>query len=415
MNVSKKTETFLESVYGSIQLSTPPASEIGKDYIEIVKQLINDMTNSDKYASEIMKKQKLKIDITKIQTVQQIPKPYGFNSHYFPKYIKEMVEQSASYHIKYAFKINARNIVVNFITLDEDTSVKMLKYDGYIKMIIMWLYIAGLYATNECGRTLHIYLYMTDFEKRMPTNSHTEIGVSNINSGLSDVCRKSGEIVIYRKEGWFKVLIHETFHNYGLDFAEMNIDHLKKKLHGLFPINSKMLAYECYTELWAEIINCLFCGYVLSDDNKDSDKILLYFNFVIEYERIFSLFQMVKMLNFMGLSYNDLYESNVKSVEKRKHLYKQKTNVFPYFILKSILMNNFKMFMHWCKETNIGLLNFTLNEKTLDSFFELIKYNHKSKNLLNNIKIIEGYIKTLKHNKDNDLITTARMSICELV
>ena len=92
MNVSKKTETFLESVYGSIQLSTPPASEIGKDYIEIVKQLINDMTNSDKYASEIMKKQKLKIDITKIQTVQQIPKPYGFNSHYFPKYIKEMVE-----------------------------------------------------------------------------------------------------------------------------------------------------------------------------------------------------------------------------------------------------------------------------------------------------------------------------------
>ena len=53
----------------------------------------------------------------------------------------------------------------------------------------------------------------------------------NINGGVSNVCVKNSlsEIVIFRREEWFKVLIHETFHNYGLDFSDLIINSLRFK------------------------------------------------------------------------------------------------------------------------------------------------------------------------------------------
>ena len=235
----------------------------------------------------------------------------------------------------------------------------------------------------------------------------------NINSGLSDVCRKSGEIVIYRKEEWFKVLIHETFHNFGLDFAAMDIGILKSKIRKIFPVKSKMLIFECYTELWAEIINCLFCSYSLIDDKTDKDSLFLYFNFILEFERIFSLFQMVKFLNFMGLTYPDILHSSKSDIAY--HLYKENTHVFPYFILKAVLMNNYKSFIIWCYNTNINLLRFSQTNKSLLSFYGLIKQNYRSNVLFENIKLIEQFIKTLNKRSEHKLIMTSRMTICELV
>ena len=49
----------------------------------------------------------------------------------------------------------------------------------------------------------------------------------------------------------------------------------------------------------------------------------------------------------------------IKNDDKSKHairqLYKEKTHVFPYFILKAILMNNYANFVLWCDQMNINI------------------------------------------------------------
>jgi hypothetical protein len=414
MKFSSQSEHFVERLIKKVDLVRySKTNEEELVYNTCIHSLIDDLIAGDHYASQVISKKLIKTDITKIHAVQQIPKPYGFNSHYLPDKIRKSIEESASYHIQFKFKIQKRNIVLHFITMDEPSSVKMLKYNDYAKMAMIWLYMAGMHASKMCSTTLNIYVYLTDFKKVLPNNNINVIDTMNINSGLSDVCRKSGEIVIYRKEEWFKVLIHETFHNFGLDFAAMDIGILKTKIRKLFPVKSQMLVFECYTELWAEIINCLFCSYTLIDNKTDKDSLFLYFNFILEFERIFSLFQMIKFLNFMGLTYHDILHSSKSDIAH--HLYKEKTHVFPYFILKSILMNNVKSFIIWCYNTNINLLRFSQNNKSLLSFYDLIKQNYQSNVLFENIRLIEKFMKTLNKSSEHKLIMTSRMSICELV
>ena len=73
-----------------------------------------------------------------------------------------------------------------------------------------------------------IHLFMTDFKKEIPKSTVDVIDVMNVNSGLSDVCQRDSEIIIYRKEEWFKVFIHETFHSLGLDFSNYSTPEFEK-------------------------------------------------------------------------------------------------------------------------------------------------------------------------------------------
>ena len=69
---------------------------------------------------------------------------------------------------------------------------------------------------------MNIYIFLTDLKKKLPEHTGQEIGKINVNTGFTMTCRPKSNIVIYRKEEWFKVLIHETFHNFGLDFFVYN-------------------------------------------------------------------------------------------------------------------------------------------------------------------------------------------------
>ena len=68
-------------------------------------------------------------------------------------------------------------------------------------------------------------------------------------------------------------------------------------------------------------------------------------------------FQMIKILDFMGLSYNDLYKKTVVSENLRKTQYKENTNILSYYVLTTILLNNYQDFLSWCDTNNISLLN----------------------------------------------------------
>ena len=120
-------------------------------------------------------------------------------------------------------------------------------------------------------KSTHIYLFNRCKEATLPSSNIHILDAININGGISNVCVQNSisEIVIYRKEEWFKVLIHETFHNYGLDFSDLMINSMKEKVKKLFPIQSNMELFEAYTEFWGEIMNMGFICYLTIEQVKN--------------------------------------------------------------------------------------------------------------------------------------------------
>jgi hypothetical protein len=74
---------------------------------------------------------------------------------------------------------------------------------------------------------------------------------------------------------------------------------------------------------------------------------------LINLERNYSFLQLVKILGFMGLTYKDLYSQTHQSKILRDNLYKEKTNVLSYYVIKTILLNNYPSFLLWCQKNNI--------------------------------------------------------------
>ena len=222
-------------------------------------------------------------------------------------------------------------------------------------------------------KTLSIYLYLSDHKKTIPKNATDILSSINVNTAVTTACSINGEILVYRKEEWFKVFIHETFHSLCLDFSGFEYNPLREKLKNLFKINSKYEVSESYTEFWATIMNTLFISYDLLDDKSDIALFRTYFNYCIYYEKCFSILQTIKVLNFMNLNYEHIYSNKKDSVSTKKILYKENTNVFAYYILKMILLFYYDDFFNWCDKNNINLCTFKKIRKIFQIFLNLLR------------------------------------------
>jgi hypothetical protein len=167
--------------------------------------------------------------------------------------------------------------------------------------------------------------------------------------------------------------------------------------------------YEAYVECWAEILNALFCSFFIMKNKRDFEEFVLNAEILINIERYYSFFQMVKTLKFMGLNYVDLYSGN-----ERVGLYKEKTSVLSYYIIKLILINNFQDFLEWCYKYNNSLLQFNKTFQNQMRFCEFIKLHYKTKTFIKDISNTETFLNKLKKKENEYLLTNMRMSICEL-
>jgi hypothetical protein len=282
----------------------------------------------------------------------------------------------------------------------------------------MWLYILNQYASKQCANSLVIYLYFTSLEKRIPNSNIFILDEINVNTAFTTTCPKDSEIVVFRKEEWFKVFIHETFHNFALDFSDMNNNEANKCILDIFKVESNVNLYEAYTEFWAEIMNALFCSFFSLKNKNDIDDFLSNAEFFINFERTFSFFQLVKTLDFMGLTYKDLYSETERSRMLRENLYKEKTNVLSYYIIKTVLINNYQGFLSWCKTNNLSLLQFKKTIKNQSDFCNFIANHYKSSSMLNGVTETKSFLNDIrKKSKKINLsyiLSNLRMSICEL-
>jgi len=340
--------------------------------------------------------------------------PKILNNKYVVDYIQAYIKTNLLGYSIIQVNLFGHDIKLFFSLFNKEDEDEYLLGNAFLTNILIWLSIASKHSKSNCAESLKIYCYMTHFKKNLPQNNYDVLSPEHCNSALTTSCTKDGEICIFRKEEFLKVLIHESFHIFGLDFSSLQYSALKKKIHYIFPVKSDMELSESYTETWAAIINSCLCADNLSKKNNFED-FIEYLDFFIRMEQIFSLFQMVKILNFMNITYENLYENDDISIAARRYLYKEKTNVFPYYIVKTIFLCNINSFLEWCKKNNekkSNIFNFNKSFPNLESFGELIKTLYNKKSFTKQVKDIGKINKTTLQSLE--FLKTMRMTLCEL-
>jgi len=349
----------------------------------------------------------------KIQSIREIPRPQKTSWESLPAEIGKHIQEESVVKVSYQFSLFDKNIRVHFI--DENYTPE--RYTIYIERIVLWLGFIIPHTSKECSQELTLFIYLMDMEKKLPTTRVHILDQIHVNTAFTYSCQSKNEIVIFRKEEWFKVLIHETFHNLGLDFSNMNNTDCHRIIRSFFPVKSDVNLFEAYTEFWAEILNTLFVSFFSLEKKKDEDEFLATVFSLIYLEQCFSYFQMVKVLKFMGLNYENLYSPDPQSELMRENLYRENTNVFAYYIVTTILLSHYQEFLGWCDRENISLLSFKKTVENQRNFCGFIERYYKSPVFLSNIVHVEKSMDKMKHYRGREkafLMNTLRMSVCEL-
>ena len=318
---------------------------------------------------------------------------------------------------------------------------------GIIRKVFWWLCIVNDDVEASCSKTVNVFLYMIDPKKNMP-HSHETLDRHHANTAFTTTCQIHTNIHIFRKEEWFRALIHETFHNLGLDFIRLDsaiVNSEVTEIKKVFPISVPDIRfYETYCETWAELLNTCFYVYGMNS-MATQKKLITEFQNHIQYEQMFSLLQCVKLLAHNNIDYNNFSQN--------AHLYKENTQGFSYFVLKCISMVHYGQFLEFCatqrpihrpntrtrkNEGNAmkkytrrqgsvassssslssivlsdNIFDFVKNKKNLANYRKLFTGNAKSDKMTNGVNFAKQFHEKMKSKKNNTLTNTLRMSILE--
>lgn len=360
------------------------------------------------------------LTMLKIKREEDIPLSSHLRSKYVDHQIVDHIKEKSVFLSTYAMNLLDKQISIHFIFEKEYLHSRWKEPDiktmnAYVDNMLVWLYLANQFTTEQCAKQFTIYIYLTSLEKKMPELIDTIIAPNHVNTGVTTSCQINGEIAIYRMEEWFKVFIHESFHILGLDFSDMDVDMAEIELKNLFHISTPILLYEAYTEFWARVINVVIVSFKCTEN--DSDLFLYNVHFLLDYERVHAVFQMNKLLTHMNIQYKDLIIGSSKA-EPSIPKYKEDTNAFVYYVITAILMNNYPKYIQWCKTNHSKLLQFKLTQDHQFAFCEYIKEHHNVPNLLNAVDCSSKLLSKLsiskkKSSKKETLLKSLRMSITE--
>ena len=299
---------------------------------------------------------------------------------YFPEDVQKHVKQHIHKQLHYTYYFPGDKIVEIYFGLLDEHIVNYQKYHDMMRLIISWAHVCMKYAYKECSKRHKVYFYLSDIKKVLPENQIMTLDYTNINTGVTTRCQPQNETIIYRKEEWFKVYIHEMMHAFGFDISDTYRGMISKEIKKLFHIKSSMKVEEAYVEVWARIINGAYAAYDAAENSDDFEKLFL---FTMEVERLFSVMQAQKVLGYMNLTYDMVITPGSRIAY---NLYREKTNVFAYFVLTAILMNNPYDFMKLCGKMNKRWIRFDNTIKAVKELESYIKNNYKNKDFLENIQ-----------------------------
>ena len=379
---------------------------------KIINILYNNIKEADKYVTNKQKSTCFNYNITKIDTKSQIPLPNIYDSHFFPDKIKKYIHEKSTYSLQFTCNIKNRFITVNLVLFEKITQELLFTLKQYIKLIYIWLHIVDSFSLKKCSNKLDVYIYLTSFKKELPNNQLLSIDSEHVNTAYTTGCQKETEIILYRKEEWFKVFIHETFHCFGLDFSDMNLTAINNSIKNIFNVNVEYKLYESYCETWARILNTMIYTYFsLSNNNKRLHTKLFRDEFKqnMIIESYHSLYQSLNIMRFMDINFKIITDKNKNNIDICNHLYREKTSVFSYYIITSLLMNNYINFLNWSDINNNMLIQFKKTPGNLNKYVEFIDDSCKNKHINKNINELE------KNMTKNKVTKNLKMTIIEII
>tara|TARA_B110000093_G_scaffold35434_1_gene36919 strand:- start:232 stop:1188 length:957 start_codon:yes stop_codon:yes gene_type:complete len=219
-----------------------------------------------------------------------------------------------------------------------------------IKIFRRVLILSQIYNINK---NINFHLALCNFKRYMP-NKNNIFDCINFNGGFTNIL--GNDIYIYRSCEYSKVILHEFLHHVNIindsTMTIHNNDMNKIKTFFNISINTILLPNESIIEFWATVYNLIFISYEYN----------INFDLLYKKELDFSYNQFLKILN-----------------HKKNNQWYEKTNIFCYFILKFILLKNYKKFLkvklpYNSKEFIDFLINNSKNIKLTNNY-------NKNKNL----------------------------------
>jgi hypothetical protein len=397
-HTSEYIQSFIESEFSINHISFSIKTK--RMLIPLIEQLIQS------------KSRMIETNITQ-KHLNTLPTPKSFPILH--KEMQKYLENMEFFSEEFSFTLTQRKYRIRFVLPLSSKKISKIKiiqhFKKCLKQIICWLSVCEKYATDTaCSQEMDIYIYFTNHLKILPMK-YSPIGVKHVNTAFTTSCQPKTEIILFREEEWLKVLIHETFHNMGLDFSTIMGTEYANTIHGqicdLFLLKSEVNLFETYCEIWAETIHSIF--YLLfGEGERQTDKIIKKMEKIWKYEKLFSLFQTVKVLHHFGLLYSEIIRSN-----NIHYTYVEETNVLAYYILKSIGIFYLEDFMKWCQENNqSNLLQFTNNKSTIQRFCHFFKERYNTSEYLEQIHRMEEWFS--RNSKRNTFeMQTLKMCVFE--
>jgi len=284
---------------------------------------------------------------------------------HIPDIIRHEFESSHQSGVKCETTLKrGRKVIIYLATTQKNIEI-------YLQNIIAWLNFASEIASHKCAQTLHIYLLLTDAKKRLPDIDAEPIDQINANTAFTTSCSSTNDIFVYRREEWFKVLMHETFHCLGLDFSASTGDESNRRILSTFkavdPITD-IRFYETFCEMWAEVFNIMFCLFMNRHGKCAAFSNSKYFA-ALQRERRFSIYQSNKILRRAGYNYKSIFENPLNNHPK----YRENTHAISYYVIKSIMLWNLDRYVKWCEmycKENLPPIQF--NHKYIAEYCDLV-------------------------------------------
>jgi hypothetical protein len=357
------TETVLHGIFHN------PVTKFRPNTSKMFSMLFNRIA----YANELWKQNNGSIRCTHNASLE-------LDTSYYPDEIKDMVNKNIQSYEQINFQIGERNII---LYIGNTTKLGKRDIDCIVKRVYIWLTVASFFSNKKCSQSLTIYLSMSQHNKLLPTTEMDYIDREHVNTAFTYPCKKDNEIHIFRKEEWFKVLIHESFHSFGLDFSEYNDAATSRQILKIFNVTADVRVFESYCEIWAELLNDMFVVFYSTRWNENQDKwmqtCIRKFEVLVHNEQKFSVFQCAKILSYYQLQYKDILHANSKPGQNADK-YRDRTHVLSYYIIKTMLLYNVNDFIEECVRINGYSINFNKDKirvnENMQAYCKLIEIVH---------------------------------------
>jgi len=288
-----------------------------------------------------------------IEIVNNYLQPNKFLYKEISNYISKNIKTENTYlFIKYTIPFNSTQIVFNFISFRSFSQKLFNRLDKIVStMFASLLLINNLTQSTSIFNkpTLNVYFFLTPFMKHFDFNDK-HLGAKNCNTGFTYPNLNEGLIVIYRVEEFFKVLIHESIHNAGVDSVFFNLktqnygNDNKTQLYNKFLENFNLQKVEdlgfneAITEFWANYV--FFSVYAFDKQTQSFNDYQKKFEKIFLIQQIFTMFQISKILHCNGIKYRELLTKFSKNDK-----YNESTHVISYYLFKFFLIVDYKTFI----------------------------------------------------------------------